>query len=380
MDFTLSKDQGLIQKMAREYAEKYIEPVAVQIDKEDKVPDDILKGLGELDFFGLPFKEEYGGAGAGYDAYVLVMEQIARVSSGASAPLSVHTLGLGAIDKFGTHEQKIKYMPDACKGKTIVSFAFTEPTTGSDPSAITTTAVQDGDHYIINGTKRFITNGTYHGPMVVFARDNESGYPTGFIIDKFCEGYSVSEPWEKIGGRGGHVVDVYLKDVRVPAQNILGKLGKGYQILQFAISFGKVGLCATSIGGMLSAYEEAVKYAKEKTHRGAPIAKFQAIQLRIAEIAMKYESCRWMTYRLGCLANDAAKNPIEFAKEAAIAKSFVADAYVDAARIALGVHGSYGLMADYKVSTLYRDAITGPQVEGVSDMQKIIAAGVILNS
>ncbi|PKM76625.1 MAG: acyl-CoA dehydrogenase [Firmicutes bacterium HGW-Firmicutes-15] len=378
MEFSLSKEQLLIQKMAKEFGEKYIEPVADQIDRESKIPDEIMQGLAELELFGLPFKEEYGGANAGYDCYVLAMEQLAKISSGPAIAISVNCLGLGAIDKFGTTEQKNKYMPKACKGEHLASFAFTEPSTGSDPKQITTHAVKEGDYYIINGTKRFITNAGYPGPMVLFATDIESGKPTAFIVDKFCEGYTISKPWEKIGYHGGELLDVYFKDVKVPVESILGKIGGGFPVLTYGIAFGKVGVSSLALGQILSAYEESVKYAKEKTHRGAPIAKFQAIQLRIADLAMKYEACRWLTYRLGCLANDA-KDPVIFAKEAALTKTFVCETSVEAARIAVDVHGSYGLMTDYKVTRLYRDAIMGPQVEGVADMQKMIIAGVVLS-
>ncbi len=378
MEFSLNKEQLLIQQVAQEFAEKHLEPLADLIDKGNKTPDEIMKGLAELDLVGLPFKEEYGGAEAGYDCYVLAMEQLSKVSSGPAIAISVNCLGLGAIDKFGTEEQKKKYMPKACKGEHMASFAFTEPVTGSDPKQITSNAVKEGDHYIINGTKRFITNANYPGPMVLFATDSESGKPTAFIVEKFCEGYSVSEPWEKIGYHGGELLDVYFKDVKVPAENILGKVGGGFPVLTFGIAFGKVGISSVALGGILSCYDEAVKYAKEKTHRGGPIAKFQAIQLRIADLAMKYESCRWLTYRLGYLANDVKDQGV-FAKEAALTKTFVCETFADAARIAVDVHGSYGLMADYKVSRLYRDAIMGPQVEGVADMQKMIVAGIVLN-
>lgn len=377
MDFSLSQEELLIQKMARDYATKYIEPIAENIDQENKVPDDILKGLADLDLFGLPFKEEYGGASAGYVSYVLAMEQLGRVSSGPGMIISVNCLGLGAIDKFGSDEQKKRYMPKCCKGIECASFAFTEPGTGSDPKQLTTTAVKDGDNFILNGTKRFISNAGQPGPIVVFAIDDQSGKPTAFIVDKNCKGYSISEPWKKIGYHGGPLLDVYFKDVVVPAGNILNGLGGGFPVLTYGIAFGKVGVSSLNLGLILAAYEESIKYVKEKTHRGAPIAKFQAIQLRIADLAIKYETARWLTYRLGYLANDA-KNPAIFAKEAALTKTYVCETAVEAAKVAIDVHGSYGLMEDYKVSRMYKDAIMGPQVEGVADMQKMIVAGVVL--
>ena len=377
MEFTFSKEQELIQRMAREVAEKSIMPLAVQIDEENRVPAELIAELGELDFFGIPFAEEYGGADGGYDQYVLALEQLARGSSGVAMIISAHTLALGAIDTFGTEEQKKKFMPLACKGQEIASFAFTEPGTGSDPKQITTTAKKDGDDYILNGTKRFISNADYEGPIVIFANESESGRVTAFLVEKFCEGYSVSEPWSKVGMHGGSLVDVYLKDVRIPKENILGEIGQGYPILLYGISFGKVGVSACALGGVLACYEEALNYAKEKMHRDKPIAKFQTIQLRIADLAIKYEASRWLAYRLGCLANNV-RDPREFAKEAALTKTFVTETMADAARLAVDVHGSYGLMEDYKVARIYRDAIMGPQIEGVTDMQKIIIAGSVL--
>ncbi|MGE5453570.1 MAG: acyl-CoA dehydrogenase family protein [Methylocystaceae bacterium] len=379
MNFSLTKEQELIQKAAREYAEKYIEPIAEQIDKENRVPQAIMEGLGELDLLGIPLPDEYGGAGAGYVSYVLAMEQIARASSGVGMILSAHTLGLSSISTFGTEEQKKKYLPKACQGKEIASFAFTEPGTGSDPKQITSTATLVGDYYILNGTKRFISNAGNNGPAVIFARNTESGKIDAFIVEKNCEGYSVSEPWEKLGMHGGPLLDIYMKDLKVPKENLLGAPGMGYPILQVGISFGKVGVSSCALGGLLAAYQSAVKYAKEKTHRDQAIAKFATIQDSIAEIAIKYEAARWVAYRLGYLA-DNFKDPAQFAKEAAVAKTFVTETGVDVARLAIGVHGSYGLTADYKISRIWKDCIIGPQIEGVSAMQKIIIAGVVLNS
>lgn len=373
----MTKEQALIQKMARDFADQFIAPVAEQIEQENQVPAEILHGLAELDLFGMAMPEGYGGAGAGYDTYVLAMEQIARVSSGPALVISAHSLGLSAIAAFATDAQKQKYLPPACRGDQIASFAFTEPGTGSDPKQITSTAVRDGDFYIINGTKRFITNSSYPGAMVVFAKDSENGKPTAFIIDKFCEGYSVSEPWKKVGWRGGPLCDVYMQNIKVPAENLLGEPGNGYPVLQYGIAFGKIGMNSVALGTTLAALEESVRYAREKTHRGEPIAKFQAIQLKIADIAMKYEASRWLAYRLGVLANHP-KSPADFAREAALAKVVIAENAMAAVRLAVDIHGSYGLMEDYKVSRLYRDAIMGPQVEGVIDMQKLIVAGAIL--
>jgi alkylation response protein AidB-like acyl-CoA dehydrogenase len=251
MNFELSKEQSLLQAMARDFAEKRLEPIARQIDEENQIPAEILAEMGELELFGIPIGEEYGGAAGGYDGYVLVMEQIARISGGVAMTLAAHTLGLGALDKFGTEEQKQKYLPDACKGKTIASFAFTEPGTGSDPKQLTSTAVKEGDYYILNGTKRFISNANHPGPCVIFARESESQEVTAFIVDKWCEGYSISEPWAKIGMKGGVLTDVYMENIKVPAQNLLGQIGQGFPILLYGIALGKIGTSRESIASFM---------------------------------------------------------------------------------------------------------------------------------
>lgn len=379
MNFDLTKEQLLIQKTAHDFAEKYLVPAASQIDKENHIPDYIMETAAELELLGIPFREEFGGADGGYDGYVLAMEQIAKACSGMAVSIGAHTFGLSIINKFGNEDQKKKYMIPGCTGKCILSGAWTEPATGSDPVQITSIAEQKGDSYILNGTKRFISNAQYPGAIVVFAREVENGKISAFIVDKWSEGYSISEPWNKIGQHGGQLMDVYLKDVRIPLENKLEPAGEGYKMLQIGISFGKVGVSSTALGIIASALEESVKYVKEKTHRGEPIARFQAIQLRIADLAIKYETARWLTYRLGQLANQAVKKVGQFPKEAALTKIYTCDAAVEAAKIAIHIHGSYGVMNDYKATRIYRDSAIGLIIEGVEDMQKLIVAKGVLD-
>jgi alkylation response protein AidB-like acyl-CoA dehydrogenase len=292
---------------------------------------------------------------------------------GVGMIISVNVVGLAVIDMFGTAEQKQRYRQEGIEGKQIFSFAFTEPGTGSDPKQLTATATREGDGYVLNGTKRFISNSGYRGPMIVIARETDSGNVSVFVIDKFCEGYSLSKPWEKIGAHGGPLYDVYLNNVRIPASNLVGKSGAGMLILKTAMIYGKIGLTGLFLGTSLAAFEEAVSYAREKTHRGEPIAsKFEHVQIAIADIAMKYNAARWYAYHLGCAA-DSLKDPVELAKESALTKVFVAETAVDIVRIAMGIHGSYGVMKDYKVSRLWGDAIIGPQVEGTAPLLKVLA-------
>lgn len=380
MDFGLNKEEQLLQKTARDFAKKVIEPLADEIDKSNQMPAHIMEGLAELGMFGIPFAEEYGGGDAGYLAYILIMEQLSRACSGVGMIISVNTVGLAVINAFGTEAQKSKYLPKGIAGSEILSFAFTEPGTGSDPRQLSTTVSKDGDYYSLNGTKRFISNAGYKGPMLVVAQEAESGMASAFIIDKFCEGYSLSEPWDKIGAHGGTLNDVYFSNVRVPDENLLGQSGQGLWALKIAMVYGKIGLTGLFLGQCLAAYEEGLIYARQKTHRGESIAtKFEHIQIGIADMAMKYNAAKWYAYHLG-FAADSYKDQLQLVREAALSKVFVAESAIDIARISIGIHGSYGLMKDYKIARLWGDVIIGPQVEGTSPLLKKLAAGIILNN
>jgi alkylation response protein AidB-like acyl-CoA dehydrogenase len=380
LDFKLTKEEQLIQKAAKEFAEKMLDPIAEEIDRTNEVPPEIIKGLGELGMFGIPLPGEYGGGDAGHLSYAMALEQLSKSCPGICMIISVNTIGLSVINAFGTSEQKKKYLPEGIAGQKILSFAFTEPGTGSDPKQLSTTVTKEGNYYLLNGTKRFITNAGYEGPMVVIAKEADTGKASAFILDKFCEGYSLSEPWDKIGMHGGLLYDVYFDNVRIPEENMLGKSGDGFWILKIAMVYGKLGLAALFLGLSLAAYEEGLSYAKQKTHRGEPIAsKFQQVQLAIADMAIKYDASKWYTYHFA-YAVDHYKDPMLLLKEAAFTKLFVVETAVDIAQISMGVHGSYGLMKDYRIARIWNDVIFGPQVEGTVNVLKVLGAGVILNS
>jgi alkylation response protein AidB-like acyl-CoA dehydrogenase len=376
MEFKLTKEQELIQKTARDFADRSIEPAIDHIMKEHAIPQEILDGMKELDLFCLPISEAYGGAGAGYQSYVVALEQIASVSPGVAIVISVNCFGLAALEMFGSEELKQRYMPGACTGKNIMSIAMTEPE-GADPRLIKTTAVRENDEYVLNGTKRFITACGYEGPIVIFARESDTGQICGFVVEKFCEGYSVSEPWEKMGLQGTPMYDVYLKDVRIPVGNMLGELNQGFRILKNSIALGKIGLSSIFLGTILAAYEECMKYAGERMYLGKPLTQFQYVQGDIVDIAMKYEAARWLAYRLGYLA-DMNEDKGNIIKDSALTKMFVTNTAVEVARSAINIHGSYGLMENYKVSRIWRDAIFGPQTEGTNALLKSVVAMDIL--
>lgn len=377
MIFELTEEQALIQKMVREMTDMVIEPLGKQIDAENDIPKEVFDVLKDLELFGLPYPEELGGSGAGYTAYPPVLEQIAKASSGVALMLSVHFLGLSAIDKFGTQEQKQKYIIPACQGESVLSFAFTEPGTGSDPKQIMTEAKKEGDTYILNGVKRFISNADIKGPIVIFANEAESNQTTAFLVDKLCEGYSLSEPWHKIGLRGSRAYDVFLSDVKIPAKNVLGEPGKGYAILQHGIACGKVGMSSLFLGVMQASLDEAVEYALGKPHRDKTISKFQAIRLKIADMAAKIEAARWLVYRLGYLLEHMTDMEA-FNRESALTKLFVTDTAMDVVRTAVAVHGSYGVMDEFKVERLYRDVVIGEQIEGANDLQRLMVSNSLL--
>jgi alkylation response protein AidB-like acyl-CoA dehydrogenase len=327
----------------------------------------------------LPIPEEYGGGGMGYDGYVLVMEQIARVNSSVQMLMAAHILGMSIIATFGTDAQKAEFLPRGVTGEEVFSFAFTEPATGSDPKQITATATKDGDYYLLNGTKRFITNANYPGMLGCVFKETESDKLTTFVLPKDTPGYSWSEPWRKMSRNGGSLLDIYFKDCRVPASSMLGEVGDAFHHLTSGIGYGKMGIASGSLGCMQKAYELSVEYASNKMHRGESILKkFQGVQILIAQMATKVEASRWLLYRNATEANITSKGDFHrFAKDAAMAKTFCANNAVDVTRLAMELHGSYGLMVDYKVEKLYREATFGPVVEGVSHMQDVIIANAI---
>ena len=302
MDFKLNADQEMIQQLAKDFAEKNILPRIDEIGVDEKFPDDLYQQMVDAGLVGIAFDEKYGGAGLGYDCFVLAIEQIAKVSAAAAKAILITLLPLEGVYLFGTEEQKQRYIVPSMTGEVRGSMAFTEPETGSDPKQLTTIAKRDGDNFILNGTKRFISNSEYPGPILMYAKEADTGLCTGFMFDKFCPGYSISTPWKKVGLHGSPVFDIFVDNIKVPASDILGKSGDGFALLLETTSRGKLGFSALFLGTMLASYEAAVKYAKEKMHRGQPISKFQAIQIKIANIAANYESARWMLYkaRTGC--------------------------------------------------------------------------------
>jgi alkylation response protein AidB-like acyl-CoA dehydrogenase len=377
MDFKLNEVQEMVRDIARKIASNKIRDRVGEIESGG-VPDDIYQAVAESGLLGVCLPEELGGTNAGHLAMAVAIEELAKVSAGLASTVLVSITFMEIIKNYGSQEQKDAYIADGIAGKYRGAFAFTEPDTGSDPKQVKTTAKKEGEYYILNGVKRFITNAKYDGPIVIFAKDvGSEGSITAFIVDKNCEGYTLSTPWDLICMHGSPVYDIFLDNVKIHESRLLGRHGQGFEILQGTVSHSKTLICATFVGVMAAAYEAAVKYAKEKTHRGASIGKFQAIQLKIARIAARVETCRLLTLRLAEESDDRSKFE-HLNAWVGMVKAHVSDESVEVCTLCMNVLGPYGLAKEYNVERNLRDALLAPHVEGVSDMQRVIAGSYIL--
>jgi alkylation response protein AidB-like acyl-CoA dehydrogenase len=341
---------------------------------------ELFRKIADAGILGVPFEEKYGGFDGGYVALMIALEEIARVCPSVSVSTLVAITLLEAIKNYGSEELKEEFLERGIAGEFRGSLAFTEPGTGSDPQQITTTAKHEGEYFTINGTKRFITNAVYDGPILLFAKDKEVGGITAFIADKKTDGYSLSEPWDCVGMTGSAIYDVFLDDFKVHESRVLGKRGEGFSILLGTVAHSKVALCATFVGCMSAAYELAVKYAVEKIHRDKPIGvKFPSIQIKIAKIAGMVESCRLITLALAEKSDD--RSDLDYMKAwVGMTKAHVSDTAVECVMQCMNVLGAYGVTKEYQVERYMRDAMIAPHIEGVSDLQRVIAGSYILRN
>jgi len=371
MDFSLTVEQEMIRNTAKEFAEKEIEPLARRIDKEDRIPKDVIRKMATKGFYGIPFPVDFGGVGADYISFVLVLEQIAQASAGVAGTIGAQALAEIATYRYGNEKQRQKYLVPLLKGEKIGCFAFTEAGTGSDPKAITTKAKLEGNEYILNGSKLLISNSPMADIAIIFAKDSErDNRVSAFIVDARKEGFTIGKREDMLGNRGLEVAEIILNNVRVPKENMLGEGGDGYGILLKTISYGKVGTSAVTLGVMQAALQESMNYAKVRTQKGRPIVEFQTIQWLLAEMSTKIEAARWLVYRTAFLLSQDAN----VMKESAMTKLFVSEAADEVVRNAMQIHGAYGYTKDFKVERLYRDARALGIIEGVSEMQRVIIA------
>lgn len=378
MDFILNQEQQEIRKMVQQFAEKSIAPTAAERDEKELFSREIFDQMGKLGIMGLPYPEEYGGAGSDFLSYAIAVEEISRVCGSTGIGLSVHvSLSSWPIFKYGTEEQKQKYLRPLAEGRKLGAFGLTEPNAGTDAGAGQTTAVKDGDSYILNGTKIFNTNGGEAEIEVVFAYTNKAAGLKGlsaFIVEKGTPGLSFGKREIKMGIRSSVQREVIMENCRVPAANLLGKEGEGFKIAMTTLDGGRIGVAAQSLGLAQGALDEAVRYSKQRVQFGKPISSFQGINFKLAEMATKVDAARFLVYR----AAFNKSNHLPYSKEAAMAKLFASDTAMAVTTEAVQVFGGYGYSREYPVERMMRDAKITQIYEGTNEVQKMVIAGSIL--
>src|SRR5690625_3314918 len=375
MNFELTSEQTMIQEMVREFANEVIRPRAIDTDVHAKFPADILEEMGKLGLMGIPFPEEYGGSNGDTISYVIADEEIARVC-GSTALSYAATVSLGAspIFYFGTEEQKQTYLIPLARGEALGAFGLTEPNAGSDAGGTKTTAVEDGNDFVLNGEKIFITNASFASAIIVTAvtGKDKQGKSTisAFIVPTDLPGMTITSHYDKMGVRGSDTAGVILDQVRVPQENLLGKRDQGFKQFLHTLDGGRISIAALGVGIAQASLDKALHYAKERTQFGRPIANFQAIQFKLADMAMEVELARNMVYKAAWLKD----NDKPFTKEAAYAKLFASETAFRSANQAIQIHGGYGYMRKYEVERYLRDAKLLEIGEGTSEIQRLVIA------
>jgi len=368
----------MIRQMAREFADKEIEPLAEDIDKSHKYPIDLAMKMGKLGFMGMMVEPAFGGAGTDTVSYTIAIEEISRASAAVAIIMSVcNSLVCYPLQKNANEAQKKKYLPDIATGKKIGAFALTEPSAGTDAGAQQTIAVKKDNEYILNGSKIFITNATNAETFILFALTDKTKGAKGisaFIIEKGFPGFSIGTVEELMGIRGSGQAEVVMDNCHVPAENLLGAEGAGFGIAMGTLDSGRIGVAAQSVGIAQAALDEACKYAMEREQFGKPIGKFQAIQWMVADMATEIEAARLLVRR-AAQAKDTQK---KFSSEAAMAKLYASEMVMRATTKAVQIHGGYGYTKDYKVERLIRDAKITEIYEGTSEVQRMVISGGLL--
>jgi butyryl-CoA dehydrogenase len=381
MDLQLNEEQEMIRKMARDFAQNELAPVAAELDEKGEPPLANLKKMADLGFMGLAIPEEYGGIDADSISYVIAIEEISKVCASTGVILAVHnSLGSHGLVAFGTEEQKRKFLPPLAS-EWISTYALTEPETGSDAASIKTGAVRDSDEYVINGTKQFITSAPFAHLFVVFAvtdPDKKHRGLSAFVVEKGTPGFSLGREENKMGIRAASTCGLVFEDCRVPVANRLGGEGEGFKVAMASLDAGRVGIAAQALGIAQGAYEAALAYAKERHQFGRPIAEFQGIQWMLADMATRIEAARLLTYQAALAKDRTKKTGQRYSKEAAMAKLFASETAVWVTQKAVQIHGGYGYIKEYAVERYYRDAKITEIYEGTSEIQRIVIANQIL--
>ena len=377
MQFQLTEEHEMIRKMVRDFARNEVAPTAAERDEEERFDRDIFSKMAELGLTGIPWPEEYGGIGSDYLAYCIAVEELSRVCASTGVTLSAHTSLAGwPIFKFGSEEQKQKYLRPMAEGRAIGAYGLTEPSSGSDAGGMRTTAKKDGEDYILNGSKIFITNGGVADTYVVFALTDPESKQRGtsaFIIEKDFPGFSVGKKEKKLGIRSSPTTEIIFEDCRVPKENLLGREGEGFKIAMMTLDGGRNGIAAQAVGIAQGALDAAVDYAKEREQFGKPIAAQQGIGFKLAEMATSVEAARLLTYQAAWLESAG----LPYGKESAMSKLFAGDAAMKVTTEAVQVFGGYGYTKDYPVERYMRDAKITQIYEGTQEIQKLVISRML---
>ena len=378
MDFELTKEQQLIRDTVRKFAETKIEPIAFQLDEKNIFPEKIVNEMGELSIMGIPYSKEYGGSGGDVLSYAIAVEELSRVDGGVGVILSAHTsLGTWPIAEFGTEKQKQKYLVPLASGKKIAAFGLTEPNAGSDAGKTETTAVLEGDYYVINGSKVFITNADYADTYVIFAVTTPGIGSKGisaFIIEKGMEGFTFGTHYNKMGIRSSATAELLFKNLKIPRHNLLGKEGEGFKIAMQTLEGGRIGIAAQALGIAQGAYEKALSYSKERIQFGKSISRQQSIAFKLADMATKIRAARFMVYSSAVLKQEHRN----YGTESAMAKLYASDICLEVVNDAVQIYGGSGFIKGFPVERMYRDAKICTIYEGTNEIQKLIISNDIL--
>lgn len=377
MDFKLSEEHEMIRKMVRDFAEKDVAPTAAERDEEERFDMDIFKKMAELGLTGIPWPEEYGGIGSDYLAYVIAVEELSRVCASTGVTLSAHTSLAGwPVFKYGTEEQKQKYLRPMAEGTKIGAYGLTEPGSGSDAGGMRTTAKLDGDDYVLNGSKIFITNGGIADTYIVFAvTDPESKHKgtSAFIVEADFPGFSVGKKEKKLGIRSSPTTEIMFDNCRVPKENLLGEEGEGFIIAMKTLDGGRNGIAAQAVGIAQGALDASVDYAKERVQFGKPIAANQGVGFKLADMATATEASRLLTYQAAWLES----NNLPYGKASAMAKLMAGDTAMKVTTEAVQVYGGYGYTKDYPVERFMRDAKITQIYEGTQEIQRLVISRML---
>lgn len=378
MTIKLTEEQKMMQQMVRDFAQNEVAKYVPKMEQEDYFPRELITKMGELGLMGVPIPQKYGGSGMDFMSYIIAIHELSKVSATVGVILSVHTsVGTNPILYFGTEEQKKKYVPKLASGEYLGAFALTEPGAGSDAASLSMRATKDGDNYVLNGSKIFITNGGEADTYITFARTEEGTGPDGvsaFIVEKDMPGFSVGKKEKKMGLRGSQTVQINFDQCVVPKENLLGEEGDGFKIAMANLNVGRIGIAAQALGIAEAALEHSITYAKEREQFGKPIAHNQGISFKLADMATEVEAARLLTYNAAALVQEG----VECRKEVSMAKMYASRTAVNTAIEAVQVFGGYGFTEDYPVERLFRDAKVTEIYEGTNEIQRIVIGKQLL--